>query len=47
MKVITGMVGQGFYNRHSAPQWATIEYTLPWLEASLGSMNLPTTPDVI
>jgi gibberellin A4 carboxyl methyltransferase len=47
MKVITGMVGQGFYNRHSAPQWTTIEYTLPWLEASLGSMNLPTTPDVI
>jgi hypothetical protein len=41
MKVITGMVGQGFYNRHSAPQWAAIEYALPWLEASLGFMNLP------
>lgn len=47
MKVTTGMVGHGFYNRHSAPQWAAIEYALPWLEASLESMNLPLTPDAI
>jgi gibberellin A4 carboxyl methyltransferase len=47
MTVTTGMVGRGFYNRHSAPQWAAIDYTLPWLEAALGSMNLPPAPDTI
>jgi gibberellin A4 carboxyl methyltransferase len=45
--VTTGMVGHGFYNRNSAPQWAAIEYALPWLEASLESMKLPLTPDTI
>jgi len=47
MQVTTGMVGRGFYNRHSAPQWSAIDYVLPWLEASLASMNLPTSPESI
>jgi gibberellin A4 carboxyl methyltransferase len=47
MTVTTGMVERGFYNRHSAPQWAAIDYALPWLEASLGSMDLPAVPDAI
>jgi hypothetical protein len=41
------MLGGGFYNRHSAPQWAAIDYVLPWLEDALLSMNLPLAPDTI
>jgi len=41
------MVGQGFYNRHSAPQWAAIEHVLPWLEIALESMELPVAPNAI
>ena len=40
MTVTTGMLGRGFYNRHSAPQWAAIDCVLPWLEDALLSMNL-------
>src|SRR5262245_14600037 len=47
MQVITGMVGQGFYNRNSAPQWAAIDYALPWLEASLESIELSAAPETI
>jgi gibberellin A4 carboxyl methyltransferase len=47
MTVTTGMLGRGFYNRHSAPQWAAIDYALPWLEDALQSMNLPVAPDTI
>jgi SAM dependent carboxyl methyltransferase len=47
MTVTTGMVGHGFYNRHSAPQWAAIDYVLPWLEDALASMSLPPTPNTI
>jgi gibberellin A4 carboxyl methyltransferase len=47
MEVTTGMVGRGFYNRHSAPQWAAIDYALPWLQDALVSMNLPSAPDTI
>ena len=47
MTVTTGMVGRGFYNRHSAPQWAAIDYVLPWLEDALASMTLPPTPNTI
>ena len=47
MTVTTGMLGRGFYNRHSAPQWAVIDYVLPWLEDALLSMKLPLVPDTI
>ncbi|MEO1020275.1 MAG: hypothetical protein AAFY56_21690, partial [Pseudomonadota bacterium] len=39
MAVTTGMIGHGFYNRHSAPQWAATEYVLPWLEDAIGGMS--------
>ena len=38
--VITGMVGHGFYNQHSAPQMAAIDYVLPWLDAACSSLPL-------
>jgi gibberellin A4 carboxyl methyltransferase len=47
MTVTRGMLGRGFYNRHSAPQWAAIDYVLPWLEDALLSMNLAVAPDTI
>jgi gibberellin A4 carboxyl methyltransferase len=47
MAVTTGMLGRGFYNRHSAPQWAAIDYVLPWLEEALQSMNLPPAPHIV
>jgi len=47
MTVTTGMVGRGFYNLHSAPQWAAIDYVLPRLEDALASMTLPPTPNTI
>ena len=47
MTVTTGMLGGGFYNRHSAPQWATIAYVLPWLEEALLSMDLPLAPHTV
>ena len=47
MTVTTGMLGRGFYNRHSAPHWAVIDYVPPWLEDALLSMKLPLVPDTI
>jgi gibberellin A4 carboxyl methyltransferase len=44
MSVTTGMVGHGFYNRNSAPQWATIEAVLPWLEDAIADMPLSAEP---
>ncbi len=45
--VIAGMVGGGYYNQHSAPQMASIDFVLPWLDAAIASMHLseawPTT----
>jgi hypothetical protein len=41
------MLGGGFYNRHSAPQWAAIDYVLPWLEEALLSMDLPLAPHTV
>lgn len=38
--VITGMVGHGFYNQHSAPQMAAIDYVLPWLDDACSSLPL-------
>lgn len=39
MAVTTGMVGHGFYDRHSAPQWSAIEAVLPWLEEAVGAIR--------
>lgn len=47
MAVTTGMLGQGFYNRNSAPQWAAIEAVLPWLEGAIADMPLDDTPAAI
>ncbi|MEM6463535.1 MAG: hypothetical protein AAF724_16645 [Pseudomonadota bacterium] len=40
MSVLTGMVGHGFYNENSAPQMASIEHVLPWLDAACSSVDL-------
>lgn len=37
----TGMKGKGFYNKHSAPQYASIAHVLPWLQGAAG--DLPQT----
>jgi SAM dependent carboxyl methyltransferase len=47
MAVTTGMVGHGFYDRHSAPQWAAIEAVLPWLEQAVAEMDLAEMPPTI
>ncbi|WP_027133666.1 class I SAM-dependent methyltransferase [Geminicoccus roseus] len=44
MAVTTGMVGQGFYNRNSAPQHAAIRHVLPWLEQALQDLPLGDGP---
>lgn len=45
--VIAGMVGGGYYDQHSAPQMASIDFVLHWLDAAIASMPLseawPTT----
>lgn len=40
MQVTTGMMGQGFYNRNSAPQMSAIEHVLPWLDAAVSALPL-------
>ncbi len=47
MSVTTGMVGQGFYDRNSAPQWQAIEAVLPWLGAAAGSLPLDDTAPAV
>jgi SAM dependent carboxyl methyltransferase len=47
MTVTTGMVGHGFYDRHSAPQWAATEAVLPWLESAIAAMPLADPPATI
>ena len=37
--VTTGMVGQGFYNRNSAPQMSSIDHVMPWLEDAIGGIS--------
>ena len=37
--VTTGMVGGGFYNRHSAPQMSAIDHVMPWLEDAIGGVS--------
>ena len=46
MAVLTGMVGQGFYDHNSTTQWNAIERLLPWLEEGLAEINFAgaTTP---
>ncbi|MCA8879855.1 MAG: hypothetical protein KDA73_07835 [Rhodobacteraceae bacterium] len=38
MTVTTGMVGHGFYDENSAPQWSATETVLPWLEDAAASI---------
>lgn len=38
--VVRGMLGRGFYDRHSAPQRASIERVLPWLDDAIAAMQL-------
>jgi SAM dependent carboxyl methyltransferase len=47
MTVTTGMVGRGFYDRNSAPQWAAIEAVLPWLEEAIAEMALADLPPTV
>jgi hypothetical protein len=35
------MKGEGFYDRNSSPQWASIEAVLPWLKTAVSQMSLP------
>ena len=44
MAVTTGMVGHGFHDRNSAPQWAAIEAVLPWLDEAVAEMRLAEVP---
>lgn len=45
--VTSGMVGHGYYNRHSAPQRAAIDYVLPWLDAAVEALPLADVPATI
>lgn len=47
MTVTTGMVGQGFYNRNSAPQWAATEAILPWLDDAVARISCIDPPETI
>jgi hypothetical protein len=38
------MKGEGFYDRHSSPQWSAIAAVLPWLEEAVGTMDLRDDP---
>ena len=40
MAVTTGMVGSGFYDENSGPQWAATEAVLPWLTEAAGALPL-------
>jgi len=47
MAVTTGMIGRGFYNRNSAPQWAAIDYVLPWIDEAARAMVFPDPPATV
>jgi len=47
MPVITGMLGHGFYNKHSAPQMAAVDYVLPWVDGTASAMPLNEQPPTI
>ncbi|MDP5216430.1 hypothetical protein Q5Y75_04305 [Ruegeria sp. 2205SS24-7] len=40
MQVTKGMVGHGFYDGHSAPQWAATAHVLSWLEETAAELDL-------
>ena len=40
LPVTTGMKGDGYYDRHSSPQMAAIDATLPWLEESVRTLSI-------
>jgi gibberellin A4 carboxyl methyltransferase len=40
VSVTTGMIGQGFYNKNSAPQMSAIDHVLPWLEDSVSALPI-------
>ncbi|MEX0349613.1 MAG: hypothetical protein AB3N15_09330 [Paracoccaceae bacterium] len=41
MQVTKGMVGHGFYDSNSAPQWTATAHVLPWLEEVASTLELP------
>ena len=47
MSVTTGMIGGGFYDRHSAPQASALAYVLPWLVEAAADMDFAPTPNTI
>ncbi|MCL6284241.1 class I SAM-dependent methyltransferase [Ruegeria sp. 2012CJ41-6] len=40
MQVTKGMVGHGFYDDNSAPQWEATAHVLPWLEEAATTLDL-------
>ncbi|MTH95163.1 hypothetical protein [Roseibium sp. RKSG952] len=36
----TGMIGAGFYDENSAPQWSAIAAVLPWIDQAVATMDL-------
>jgi hypothetical protein len=47
MPVTIGMNGEGFYDQHSSPQKAANELVLPWLEDTIGRMDLPDVTPIV
>ena len=47
MAVTTGMIGRGFYNRNSAPQWAAIDYVLHWIDEGARGMHFADPPATV
>lgn len=45
--VVTGMVGGGFYDRNSAPQWAAADLPLTWLESALAERSFKDTAPAV
>lgn len=40
MQVLSGMVGHGFYDSNSAPQFSAISYIFPWLDEAVDAVVL-------
>jgi SAM dependent carboxyl methyltransferase len=45
LSVTEGMVGHGFYDRNSAPQWAATEAVLPWLDEAVARISVSKGPE--
>ncbi|MHA1573451.1 MAG: hypothetical protein ACTSX8_05605 [Alphaproteobacteria bacterium] len=43
----TGMIGGGFYNRHSAPQANALAHVLPWLVEAAATIDLAPVPQAV